>query len=643
MSQTLLVLDTPTLYYRAFYALPDSIRTPDGEPIAAVRGVLDTIAQLAESFGTRRIIATMDADWRPDFRVALLPEYKAHRVTDDERGTETPEDLEPQIPRLVEALTALGVVVAEVPGTEADDVIASICAQVPGEETVVVSSDRDLLSLLSPGDGLRIHRPLPKGAWETTMCEDLPELYGVSTGAEYRALAALRGDPSDGIPGVPGIGEKTAAKLIAGYGGLDAVLSAASAGGRSHGLSPKRSEAIRSASDAVRAGYAVMEAKTGLDVSAFVSAAGSAGDAAAARDVGRRYGVARSVDRVLEAFAGTGGAGTAGAGDAGAGDAGSARGTETAEGAHLDVRGSDDLDSPAAPEDGPADSVQAAIPGLDADPAPVQSQRREGAAPAGRRDEGQSTAPQRGETASAAHGAGADGGGTVPWSARIHAFDTETTGVDVHGSRIVTAALVTLEDGVEVSRREWLIDPGVEIPAAAQDVHGISTAYARAHGVRPAEALAEIGAEFAQIAAAGEAVVGHNVVFDLTILRAELSRHISAAAAADWRASLPAIVDTLVLDKHVEKYRRGSRILTNVAERWGASQAAAHDAGDDARTAGLIACAIAAAYPEIAQMSAAALHDAQAQWKAEQAADLQAYLRRRNPQATVSPEWPLES
>ena len=573
MTSPLLVLDTPALYYRSFHGLPDTIRSPHGRPVNAVRGLLDTIAQLVQQWGSTRVVAVMDAGWRPDFRTAILPEYKAHRIVDEVRGTETPPELEEQLPVLFDAVSALGIPIAEVPGTEADDVIASIVAQCVDEEIIVVSSDRDLLALLEPGRRVRIHRPRTGGRWETTSPADLPELYGVADGTAYRALAALRGDPSDGIPGAPRIGEKTAAKLVAGYGGLEEIIAAAQAGAKEHGLSDLRRQSIVEHADAVRAGSRVMEGLLDLEVAEFVAAAGSAPDAQRAAALGAEWGLDRAIARALEA-----------------------------------------LRDPGSPQ---ATRVQEQPPTVQV---PTEH------APTGQAPTGQPrTAPPP------------DG-----WTRALCAFDLETTGVDPRTGRIVSAALVPFTDGTEGPARTWLVDPGIEIPIESQRVHGITTERARAEGTPAAIAVPQILEAVTRLREDGSVLVGHNIVYDLTVLAAEGIRAGMLGSPQDLLAQLPPVVDTLVIDRQIDRYRRGPRTLTAVAEHYGVALDDAHDALADARAAGLIALGQAAAAPAIADATPHDLHASQVEWKAAQAASLQEYLRRRRPSATVNGDWPLE-
>ena len=296
----LVIIDTPALYYRAFYSVPSSLTSADGTPVNALRGTLDAIATLASRLNTTRIIAASDAAWRPSFRTKIVPEYKAHREREDKPGTETPDELIPQIPLIYEACTLLGLPVGHIKDTEADDVIGSVAHQWDGPITVV-SPDRDLLSLLSPDKQITLLRPRPRGKWEETTINDLPELYGIPNGERYRELAALRGDPSDGLAGAQGIGEKTAAKLLAGYGSLDNVFDAAKRGVKDHGLSPKRRDNLLAAEAAVRKNVQVMTVLTDLDVSNLIESSAAITPNVAGLDAfAQRYGVERSISRLTQ-------------------------------------------------------------------------------------------------------------------------------------------------------------------------------------------------------------------------------------------------------------------------------------------------------------------------------------------------------
>ncbi|HWE89027.1 MAG TPA: 5'-3' exonuclease [Pseudonocardiaceae bacterium] len=230
---TLVLLDSASLYFRAYFALPESITAPDGTPVNAVRGFTDTVARILVDRRPSRLVACLDADWRPEFRVELLPSYKAHRVAEErEDGAEqVPDTLAPQVPIILDVLRAAGLAMAEAEGHEADDVIGTLVAQESFDPVDVVTGDRDLFQVVrdepTPARVSYVGRGWAKaevlGPAELAVKYNLP---AVNAGPAYADMAVLRGDPSDGLPGVPGIGEKTAAKLITEFGSLASLLAA---------------------------------------------------------------------------------------------------------------------------------------------------------------------------------------------------------------------------------------------------------------------------------------------------------------------------------------------------------------------------------------------------------------------------------
>jgi len=226
----LLALDTSYLYFRAFFGVPASVRAPDGTPVNAVRGLLDTVARLVTLHRPDRLVAAWDDDWRPAFRVDAIGSYKAHRVAAEIPGDgsveEVPDPLAVQVPVIADVLAAVGVARLGAPGFEADDVLGTLVARAGGAEPVdVVSGDRDLFQLVDDAARVRVLYPSKDGFLPVDQAQLLAR-YGVATGSAYADMATLRGDPSDGLPGVPGIGEKTAAALVARYGDLAGVLAA---------------------------------------------------------------------------------------------------------------------------------------------------------------------------------------------------------------------------------------------------------------------------------------------------------------------------------------------------------------------------------------------------------------------------------
>lgn len=230
----LMLLDSASLYYRAFYGVPDTVRAPDGTPVNAVRGFLDMISALVSGYHPTRLVACWDDDWRPAFRVQAIASYKAHRVQRVVAGgvdvEVSPDALERQVPVIVEVLAALGIARVGHPGFEADDVMATLAERgaAGGQAVDVVTGDRDLFQLVDDARSIRVLYTAKGGVRNLDLVDQarLRERYGIADGRQYAALAALRGDPSDGLPGVPGIGEKTAATLLARCGDIPGLLRA---------------------------------------------------------------------------------------------------------------------------------------------------------------------------------------------------------------------------------------------------------------------------------------------------------------------------------------------------------------------------------------------------------------------------------
>lgn len=227
-----LYFDTATLYYRAFYAVPESIVAPDRTPSGAVRGFLDMVSAIAKRFPAKQVVFAWDDDWRPQWRVDLIPSYKLHRV-DEEVSDQTdaafeviPDALSPQIGAISFILDAIGLPRIGQVGHEADDVLGALVAN-SGSCCDVVTGDRDLFQLVSDREDNRVIS-ITKGVKNLEVVDDtyLQNRYGI-LGAQYADFSMLRGDPSDGLPGVKGIGEKTAAKLITEHVDIAGLLAAA--------------------------------------------------------------------------------------------------------------------------------------------------------------------------------------------------------------------------------------------------------------------------------------------------------------------------------------------------------------------------------------------------------------------------------
>ncbi|TQJ61344.1 5'-3' exonuclease [Arthrobacter sp. SLBN-83] len=230
MPQRLMLLDTASLYFRAFYGLPDTIRRPDGTPVNAVRGLLDMIARLTTDYQATHLVACWDDDWRPQWRVDLLPTYKAHRVAravpDGTDVEVVPEGLEAQLPMIRRVLELAGIAIVGAAQHEADDVVGTYASQA-AFPVDVVTGDRDLFQVCDDDRGVRV-------IYTARGMKNLEVITEESVVAKYKVLpqqyadyATLRGDASDGLPGVAGIGEKTAASLLLKHGTLERLLAAA--------------------------------------------------------------------------------------------------------------------------------------------------------------------------------------------------------------------------------------------------------------------------------------------------------------------------------------------------------------------------------------------------------------------------------
>lgn len=261
-----MLLDTASLYFRAFYGVPDTVKAPDGRPTNAARGLLDMIAKLVATYEPTHVVACWDDDWRPQWRVDLIPSYKTHRVAEvtavGPDVEEVPDPLEVQIPVIREELAVLGIPVVGVAEHEADDVIGSFAAQA-GMPVDVVTGDRDLFQLVDDARGVRvIYTGRGMSNLEVLTEPAVIEKYRVLP-AQYADYAVLRGDASDGLPGVAGIGEKTAATLLATHGDLAGVRAAANSGeGMTAGIRAK----ILAASDYLDVAPTVVEVVRTLDL-----------------------------------------------------------------------------------------------------------------------------------------------------------------------------------------------------------------------------------------------------------------------------------------------------------------------------------------------------------------------------------------
>jgi 5'-3' exonuclease len=212
-----LLIDGSSLIFRAFYGVPQTTRAPDGTLTNAIRGTLETLARLITERRPKRLAMGTDEDWRPDWRVELLPSYKEHRTAEP-----VPPALEPQMPVIMDCLDAVGIDAVGLAGYEAEDIIASLAARVePPIE--IYSGDRDLFTLIRDREIIVLY-PEKTGLAEVDEAE-VERRYSIP-GRAYADFAILRGDPSDGLPGVAGIGAKKAADLVRRHGSVRAMIGA---------------------------------------------------------------------------------------------------------------------------------------------------------------------------------------------------------------------------------------------------------------------------------------------------------------------------------------------------------------------------------------------------------------------------------
>ncbi|WGX94275.1 5'-3' exonuclease [Nocardioides sp. L-11A] len=241
MTQRLLLLDTASLYFRAYFGSPE-ILAPDGTNVNAVRGLLGYLSQLVDQYRPTHLACCWDDDWRPQWRVDLIPTYKAHRVVEEVAGApdveEVPDPLELQVPVIRDVLAAFGIAVVGAPGYEADDVIGTL-ATGAGMPVDVVTGDRDLFQLVDDDAAVRVLY-VGKGVGRHERVDEtwVLEKYGVRAD-QYADFATLRGDASDGLPGVKGVGEKTAASMLQKYGDLAGIVAAVDDPGSDLGPGPR--------------------------------------------------------------------------------------------------------------------------------------------------------------------------------------------------------------------------------------------------------------------------------------------------------------------------------------------------------------------------------------------------------------------
>lgn len=292
-----MVFDTSYLYFRAFFGVPSSFRAPDGRPVNAVRGTLDFISRLVSQYAPDEVVCAWDEAWRPGWRVDLIESYKAHRVVvvDGMQIEQVDDDLTVQVPLIREVLEATGLPIVGAADHEADDVMASLARQHDGT-SLVVTGDRDLFQLVDDDTSVvYIARGVAKH--ELVTPEVLAAKYGL-TADRYVDFAVLRGDPSDGLPGVKGIGDKSAASLVTTYPSIEAMAEAAV--DEASVMSPSMRSKLLADVDYLARAREVVTAVDSLELPALSR---RPVDVERLTALGEELGLGGSVDRIIKALA----------------------------------------------------------------------------------------------------------------------------------------------------------------------------------------------------------------------------------------------------------------------------------------------------------------------------------------------------
>lgn len=226
---TLMLIDSASLWYRAYYGMPDTLTAPNGQPVNAIRGFIDMTARLINAYRPDRLALCLDGDWRPSWRVELFPEYKANRVDESGEGEEEPDLLTPQVPIILDFFEALGFPILGADDYEADDVVATLAKREPGPIRIA-TGDRDLFQIVDDAKDTKVVY-LAKGisAHDLVDSKWIAEKYGIPPG-RYSLFAMIRGDASDGLPGIRGIGEKGAAEIVQHFEDMGDLLAAVESG-----------------------------------------------------------------------------------------------------------------------------------------------------------------------------------------------------------------------------------------------------------------------------------------------------------------------------------------------------------------------------------------------------------------------------
>ena len=302
-----MLLDTASLYFRAFFGVPDSIKAPDGTPVNAVRGLMDFITRLVEEYRPTHVACCWDNDWRPQWRVDLIPSYKEHRVVAETSGPEpdveeVPDPLEAQIPIIIDVLGAYGIAIVGADHYEADDVIGTLATDA-GMPVDIVTGDRDLFQLIDDEAQVRVlYTARGVGRHERMDAESVVAKYAVLP-SQYADFATMRGDSSDGLPGVAGVGEKTAASLLLKFGDLTGIVDAAR--DESSEMAPGPRRKVLDALDYLAVAPTVVAVARDIDLGDPDLALPSApSDPDAVAELTERWGLSTSATRLARVLAG---------------------------------------------------------------------------------------------------------------------------------------------------------------------------------------------------------------------------------------------------------------------------------------------------------------------------------------------------
>ena len=297
---TLMLLDSASLWYRAYYGMPDTLLSPTGMPVNAIRGYLDMTARLVGMYKPNRIVACIEGDWRPSWRVDIFPDYKANRLEDGSEEEEEPETLTPQIPVLLDLLDAFGIPMVGVDDYEADDVMATFATREKGPIRVV-TGDRDLFQLVDDKEDIKVVY-LARGITNHDLVDIkwVADKYSIP-GERYALFAMFRGDPSDGLPGVKGIGEKGAATIANNFATVEQALAGAKSGHES--LTPALAKKIIEGADYLKIAPTLVHCARDVALPTLdISMPKKPDDLSEIYRIKEEYGLGASVDRLIAAL-----------------------------------------------------------------------------------------------------------------------------------------------------------------------------------------------------------------------------------------------------------------------------------------------------------------------------------------------------